>query len=42
MQYGTIPGLAKPVSRIVQGCIMLNPEDEATQRPNTRSVSPLP
>jgi aryl-alcohol dehydrogenase-like predicted oxidoreductase len=29
MQYGTIPGLAKPVSRIVQGCIMLNPEDEA-------------
>ncbi len=29
MQYGTIPGLDKPVSRIVQGCIMLNPENEA-------------
>ena len=29
MRYGTIPGLDKPVSRIVQGCIMLNPENEA-------------
>ncbi len=29
MQYGTIPGLDKPVSRIVQGCIMLSPENEA-------------
>ncbi len=29
MQYGSIPGLDKPVSRIVQGCIMLNPENEA-------------
>ncbi len=28
MQYGTIPGLDKPVSRIAQGCIMLNPETE--------------
>ena len=28
MQYGTIPGLDKPVSRIMQGCIMLNPATE--------------
>ena len=29
MQYVTLPGLKKPVSRIVQGTVMLNSENEA-------------
>lgn len=29
MQYGRIPGVTKPVSRLIQGGIMLNSEDEA-------------
>ena len=29
MKYGTIPGLSKPVSRLVQGIIQVNRQDEA-------------
>lgn len=29
MRYGTIPGVAKPVSRLVQGTVMLSSADEA-------------
>ncbi|MEZ4670249.1 MAG: aldo/keto reductase [Anaerolineae bacterium] len=30
MQYGTIPGIDKPVSRLVQGTLMINPQDVET------------